>query len=46
MVEKGCLSFLAFVRDVGVETPSIDSVPVVRDFLDVFPADLLGMSPD
>ncbi|XP_070011332.1 uncharacterized protein [Nicotiana sylvestris] len=46
MVGKGYLSYLAFVRDVGAETPSIDSVLVVRDFPDVFPADLPGMSPD
>ncbi|XP_070024610.1 uncharacterized protein, partial [Nicotiana sylvestris] len=46
MVGKGCLSYLAFVRDVGAETSSIDSVPVVRDFPDVFPADLPGMPPD
>lgn len=32
MVGKGCLSYLAFVRDIGAETHSIDSVPVVRDF--------------
>ncbi|XP_070034482.1 uncharacterized protein [Nicotiana tomentosiformis] len=29
MVEKGCLSYLAFVRDVSEEAPAIDSVPVV-----------------
>ncbi|XP_070023108.1 uncharacterized protein [Nicotiana sylvestris] len=46
MVGKGCLSYLAFVRDVSVETPTIDSIPVVRDFSDVFPADLLGMPLD
>ncbi|XP_023773747.1 uncharacterized protein LOC111922420, partial [Cyanistes caeruleus] len=46
MVGKGCLAYLAFVRDVGSETPSIDSVPVVREFPDVFPADLPGMPPD
>ncbi|XP_070041564.1 uncharacterized protein, partial [Nicotiana tomentosiformis] len=46
MVGKGVLSYLAFVRDVGADTPTIDSVPVERDFLDVFSADLLGMSPD
>ncbi|XP_070013670.1 uncharacterized protein [Nicotiana sylvestris] len=46
MVGKGCLSYLAFVRDVSAETPSIDSVPVVRYFPDVFPADLLGMPLD
>ncbi|XP_070054072.1 uncharacterized protein [Nicotiana tomentosiformis] len=46
MVVKGCLVYLAFMRDVGANTPPIDSVPVVRDFLDVFPADLPGMPPD
>ncbi|XP_070044598.1 uncharacterized protein [Nicotiana tomentosiformis] len=46
MVEKGCLSYLAFVRDVSAETPAIDSIPVVHDFSNVFPADLPGMPPD
>ncbi|XP_070015275.1 uncharacterized protein [Nicotiana sylvestris] len=46
MVGKGCLSYLAFMRDVSAETPTIDSVSVVRDFLDVFPADMPGMPPD
>ncbi|XP_070005398.1 uncharacterized protein [Nicotiana sylvestris] len=46
MVGKGCLSYLALVRDVGPETPSIDSVLVVKEFPDVFPADLPGMPPD
>ncbi|XP_070026264.1 uncharacterized protein [Nicotiana sylvestris] len=46
IVGKGCLSYLAFVRDVDAVTPSIDSVPVVRDFTDVFPVDLSDMLPD
>ncbi|XP_070002876.1 uncharacterized protein [Nicotiana sylvestris] len=46
IVGKGCLSYLAFVRDVSAETPTINSVPVVRDFLDVFSADMSGMPPD
>ncbi|XP_070040015.1 uncharacterized protein [Nicotiana tomentosiformis] len=46
MVGKGFLSYLAFVRDVSAETPTIDSIPVVRDFPDVFPPDLLGMPSD
>ncbi|XP_070020655.1 uncharacterized protein [Nicotiana sylvestris] len=28
------------------DTPTIDSVPIVRDFPDVFPTDLLDMPPD
>ncbi|XP_070035689.1 uncharacterized protein [Nicotiana tomentosiformis] len=46
MVGKGCLSYLAFVRDIDANTPTIDFVPIVRDFPDVFPADLPGMPPD
>ncbi|XP_070052636.1 uncharacterized protein [Nicotiana tomentosiformis] len=40
MVEKGCLDYLAYVRDTTAEPPTIDSVPVVREFADVFPSDL------
>ncbi|XP_070050580.1 uncharacterized protein [Nicotiana tomentosiformis] len=46
MVEKGCLVYLAFVRDVGANTFTIESVPVVRDFMDEFPIDLPVMPPD
>ncbi|XP_070034613.1 uncharacterized protein [Nicotiana tomentosiformis] len=45
-VEKGCDTYLAYVRDVSVNTPTVESVPVVRDYIDVFSADLLGMPPD
>ncbi|XP_070045700.1 uncharacterized protein [Nicotiana tomentosiformis] len=46
MVEKGCDAYLDFVRDVSADTPIIESVLVVRDYQDVFPADLPGMPPD
>ncbi|XP_070034748.1 uncharacterized protein [Nicotiana tomentosiformis] len=46
MVEKGCLAYLAYVRDTVAETPTIDLVPVVREFSDVFPSDLPGMPLD
>ncbi|XP_070004320.1 uncharacterized protein [Nicotiana sylvestris] len=46
MVEKGCLAYLAYVRDSSAEVPSIDSVPIVREFPEVFPSDLPGMPPD
>ncbi|XP_070046769.1 uncharacterized protein [Nicotiana tomentosiformis] len=45
MVEKGCEEYLAFVRDVSADTPTLESVPVVRDFPNVFPSNLLGMPP-
>ncbi|XP_070005553.1 uncharacterized protein [Nicotiana sylvestris] len=46
MVEKGCLAYLAYVRDSKAEVPSIDSVHVVHEFPEVFPSDLPGMPPD
>jgi len=46
MVEKGCDVYLACVRDVSVDTPTAESVTVVRDYPDVFSVDLPGMSPD
>ena len=46
MVSKGCLAFLAHLKDDTTQVPSIESVSVVREFLDVFPADLPGMPPN
>ena len=46
MVSKGCLDFLAHLRNETLQVPSIESVLIVREFLDVFPADLPGMPPD
>ncbi|XP_070054351.1 uncharacterized protein [Nicotiana tomentosiformis] len=46
IVEKGCNDYLAFVRDVSADTPTVESVPAVRDFPDVFPVVLLGMPPN
>ena len=37
---------MAHLKDDTTQVPSIESVSVVRDFLDVFPADLPGMPPD
>ena len=46
MVSKGCLAFLAHLKDDTSKVPSIESVFIVREFLDVFPADLPRMPPD
>ena len=45
-VSNGCLAFLAHLRDDTTQVPSFESVSIVREFLDVFPADLPGMPPD
>lgn len=46
MFENGCLEYLAFVREVSVDTLTLDSVLVVREFPDVLLTDLPGMPPD
>ncbi|XP_070048979.1 uncharacterized protein [Nicotiana tomentosiformis] len=46
MVEKGCDAYLAYLRDASIDTPTVESVPVARDFPYVFPADLPAMPPD
>ncbi|XP_070029036.1 uncharacterized protein [Nicotiana sylvestris] len=46
IVEKVCLAYLDFVRDVGADTPIVDSVFIVRDFPNIFPTDLPGKPPD
>ena len=42
MMSKGCVAFLAHLRDDTSKVPSIESVSIVCEFLDVFPADLPG----
>ncbi|XP_070054991.1 uncharacterized protein [Nicotiana tomentosiformis] len=46
IVEKGCLYYLAYIWDTTAETTTIDSVPIVREFTDVFPSDLPSMPSD
>ncbi|XP_070031672.1 uncharacterized protein [Nicotiana tomentosiformis] len=45
LLKKGCLGLLAIVNDTRKETISIENVPVVREFSDVFPKDLPGLPP-
>ena len=46
IIIKGCLAFFAHLRDDTTQVHSIESVSIVREFLDVFPAYLPGMLPD
>ncbi|XP_055830929.1 uncharacterized protein LOC129899959 [Solanum dulcamara] len=45
-VPVGCLAYLAFIHDTNLEPPSMEYIPVVRDYMDVFPTDLPGVLPD
>ncbi|KAF3653537.1 putative fatty acyl-CoA reductase 2-like [Capsicum annuum] len=41
----GCKSYLTYIHDVSVESPSRDSVSIVNEFLNIFPSDLPGIPP-
>ncbi|XP_075080115.1 uncharacterized protein LOC142165465 [Nicotiana tabacum] len=43
LLKKGCLGLLAIVNDTRMKTDSIENVPVVRGFSDVFPENLPGL---
>ncbi|XP_069154406.1 uncharacterized protein [Solanum lycopersicum] len=46
LVQRGCLAYLAHIRDTSIETPMLESNPVVSEFSEVFPTDLPGLPPD
>ena len=45
MMSKGLLCHIVSTNDLDHDIPSIDIVPVVSDFQDVFPDDLPGVPP-
>ncbi|KAH0691243.1 hypothetical protein KY285_018431 [Solanum tuberosum] len=46
LFSKGCVYHLVRVNDSSVEVLPIQSVPVVKEFPEVFPDDLLGVPPE
>lgn len=46
LLQKRCQGYLALVKDVSKEAPSLDRVPMVREFLDVFLEELPRLPPD
>ncbi|KAL0402210.1 UNVERIFIED_CONTAM: Retrovirus-related Pol polyprotein from transposon.6 [Sesamum latifolium] len=42
---EGCEAYLAHVIDVEKVNPTLEEIPVVRDFPEVFPDDLPGLQP-
>ncbi|WMV50386.1 hypothetical protein MTR67_043771 [Solanum verrucosum] len=45
MIAKGCIYNLVRVRDMNSETVIFESVPVINEFVEVFPDDLPGFPP-
>ncbi|KAL8147136.1 hypothetical protein AgCh_004741 [Apium graveolens] len=46
LLRQGCEAYLAHVVDTKKETPILDKIPILREFLDVFPEELPGLPPD
>ena len=46
IIAKGCLCCVVRVKDLECETPTIEYVPVVRKFPEVYLDDLLGVPPE
>ncbi|KAL0544228.1 hypothetical protein IC582_019341 [Cucumis melo] len=46
LLRKGCTAFLAHILVVHREKLKLEDVPVVKEFLDVFPDDLSGLPPN
>lgn len=47
LLKSGCIGYLANIRDTSRETTLTPrNMPVVRDFMEVFPEDLPGLPPD
>ncbi|KAA0053247.1 DNA/RNA polymerases superfamily protein [Cucumis melo var. makuwa] len=46
LLRKGCIAFLAHIVVVQREKLKPEDVPVVKEFLDIFPDDLSGLPPD
>ncbi|GJS04398.1 putative reverse transcriptase domain-containing protein [Tanacetum coccineum] len=42
----GCHAFMAHVINTSFEKKSVEDVPIVNEFLDVFPEELLGIPPE
>ncbi|XP_070053995.1 uncharacterized protein [Nicotiana tomentosiformis] len=46
IINKGCIYHLVRVTDTDVEAPTLESVPVVNEFLEVFLDKFPGIPPD
>ena len=44
VMSKGCLDHIVRVQDLDSKIPLIESIPIVREFLEVFPNNITGIS--
>ncbi|KAH0658090.1 hypothetical protein KY289_026838 [Solanum tuberosum] len=46
MITKGSINHLVHAHDIDTEPPTLPSIPIVNEFLDVFPDELPGIPPE
>ena len=46
LLRKGCTTYLAYVVDLEKKEIELGKIPVVREFPDIFPRELLGLPPE
>jgi len=46
LIEFGCTAYLAAVIYATTEVPTINTIPVVSEFVDVFPEEIAGLPPE
>ena len=46
LLRKGCSTYLAHVIDIEARELRLEDIPVVQEFPNVFPDELLGMPPN
>ncbi|XWS60822.1 hypothetical protein CRYUN_Cryun07bG0070400 [Craigia yunnanensis] len=46
ILNKGCHGYLVVVKDTQANVGSLDQIPIVKEFSDVFPEELPGLPPE
>src|SRR5262249_51609097 len=46
LLGKGCQGYLTYVRDARIENSTLEHIPIIRDFSDVFLEDLPRLPPE
>ncbi|XP_070015506.1 uncharacterized protein [Nicotiana sylvestris] len=46
MIAKGCIYHIVRVKDVDAEKPTLQSIPIVKEYVDIFPDELPGIPPE
>lgn len=46
LVDRGCLFYLGFIQETSVESPPMESILMIQEFVDIFLIDLSSIPPN